>query len=41
MGHPEGYLFRVPSSQGKPGQPGKGVVFRKSQGKHGEVSEFL
>ena len=32
---------RVPSGQGKPGKPGKGSVFRKSQGKPGKVREFL
>ena len=35
------WLYRVPSGQGKPGKPGKGTVFRKSQGKPGKVREFL
>ena len=34
-------IIRVPSGQGKPGKPGKGAVFRKSQGKPGKVREFL
>ena len=32
---------RVPSGQKKPGKPGKGAVFRKSQGKPGKVRESL
>ena len=32
---------RVPSGQGKPGKPGKGAVFRKSQGKPGKVRELF
>ena len=34
-------FYRVLSGQGKPGKPGKGAIFRKSQGKPGKVREFF